>query len=233
MVDSANASIFPTSNPSAPTQNLSANSTNSESRNQLTENFDTFLQLLVTQIQNQDPTSPTDTETFTQQLVQFSELEQSIQSNDNLETILKSIESQSAANVVSYLGATVTANGATATLSNGRADFNLQAQEFIPNAEISIRNGAGEVVFQGTQTLQAGQNTFSWNGRGLNGQQFNDGGSYTITARGVNASGAFSSISSAISGVVDGVEFNNGTPQLRIGDTRIPVSTVTSVNQTP
>jgi len=54
----------------------------------LTTNFDTFLTLLTTQLRNQDPLDPLDTEQFTQQLVQFAGVEQSIQTNSNLETLI-------------------------------------------------------------------------------------------------------------------------------------------------
>lgn len=234
MVDTPTSSIFPSASQSAAANRATALSApqSNESRAQLVENFDTFLELLVAQIQNQDPTSPVDTETFTQQLVQFSDLEQSIQSNDNLETILSSIESQNAAGVVSYIGATITAEGATTTLSNGEAAYNLNAPEFIPNAQITIRDSLGSVVFETSQPLQAGGNNFIWDGRGSNGQQFNDGGAFTITASGENANGDFANISTAVSGVVDGVDFSGASPSLRIGSISVPISAVSSVNRT-
>lgn len=226
MTDVTANGIFPAASASAATTQSNA----SQSQSQLVENFDTFLQLLVAQIQNQDPTSPTDTDAFTQQLVQFSELEQSIQSNDNLETILSSIESQNAASIVSYIGQTVSAQGAATTLNNGQAVFNLETNELVPEASITIRSSNGAVVFDGTQTLQPGSNQFIWDGVGSDGQQFPDGGTFNISVSGENTAGNFANISSNINGVVDGVDFTGNTPSLRIGEATIPLTAVTSVS---
>ena len=234
MTDVSANSIFPApTTPVLPTTGtVNTDSNASESQSQLVENFDTFLQLLVAQIQNQDPTSPTDTDAFTQQLVQFSELEQSIQSNDNLETILSSIESQNAASIVSYIGQTVSAQGAATTLNNGQATFNLQTNELVPEAEITVRSSTGEIVFQGTQTLEAGSNQFIWDGIGTDGQQRLDGGTFSISVSGENAAGNFANISTNINGVVDGVDFSTSVPGLRIGDATIPLTAVTAVSAT-
>ena len=55
---------------------------------QLSSNFSTFLTLLTTQLKNQDPTAPMDSNQFTQQLVQFSQVEQQIDTNTNLKTLI-------------------------------------------------------------------------------------------------------------------------------------------------
>ncbi|MEO1067098.1 MAG: flagellar hook capping FlgD N-terminal domain-containing protein [Pseudomonadota bacterium] len=230
MVDTP--SIFPAPS-TVPVPSTAPEPSNSVvSNGQLVENFDTFLELLVAQIQNQDPTSPVDTETFTQQLVQFSELEQTIQSNSNLESILSSIESQNAASVVSYIGATVTAEGAQTTLNNGQAAYNLNASNFASDAQITLRDDFGNVVFQTNQALQAGNNSFIWDGIGNNGQQFNDGQAFSITVEASDANGNFVDVSTAISGVVDGVDFSGAVPNLRIGSATIPLNAVSSVNAT-
>src|SRR5262252_7667572 len=79
----------------------------------LSGNFDTFLTLLTTQLKNQDPLSPMDSNQFTQQLVQFSQVEQQINSNKNLESLIALTKSQSATNAVSYLGKTLTMTDGT------------------------------------------------------------------------------------------------------------------------
>ena len=231
MVDTVGSSIFPGTSQTAASAARASVSAPETSQGQLAQNFDTFLQLLITQIQNQDPTDPVSTESFTQQLVQFSELEQSIQSNSNLETIQTSIASQNAANAVNYIGGVVTAEGATATLQNREATFNLRANEFIPEAAITIRDNLGNVVFETSQALQPGDNSFTFNGRGSNGRQFDDGGQFTISVQGNNAAGNFSPVSTAIRGVVDGVDFSGSTPNLQIGATNVPITSVLSVTR--
>ncbi len=212
--------------------NNSAALPSSNSRQELVENFDTFLQLLVAQIQNQDPTDPVETETFTNQLVQFSELEQSIQSNDNLETILTSIESQNAANIVSYIGQTVNAFGSTSTLRNGEALFDLQAAGDAVDAEISIRDNLGILVFQTNRPLEQGSNQFVYDGSGPNNVQFPDGQEFTINVVAVDANGSPVNVRSAVNGVVDGVDFSGSTPNLLVDGRTIPVTSVQSVSQT-
>src|ERR1044071_1210572 len=76
----------------------------------LASNFDTFLSLLTTQLKNQDPMSPMDSNQFTQQLVQFSQVEQQINSNKNLESLIALTKSQTTTAAVSYLGKTPTLN---------------------------------------------------------------------------------------------------------------------------
>src|ERR1700761_2489947 len=95
-----------TQNPAAATS--SGTSSNSDAMSQLSGNFSTFLTLLTTQLKNQDPTSPMDSSTFTQQLVEYSQVEQQIDSNTNLKTLITQGQSQSGAYATSYLGKTVT-----------------------------------------------------------------------------------------------------------------------------
>lgn len=83
-----------TQNPAAATSGAAASS---DAMSQLSGNFNTFLTLLTSQLKNQDPTSPMDTNTFTQQLVEYSQVEQQIDSNTNLKTLITQGQSQSGA----------------------------------------------------------------------------------------------------------------------------------------
>src|SRR5271169_6527884 len=85
---------------------------------QLAGNFDTFLQLLTTQLQNQDPLDPLDTNEFTQQLVEFASVEQQINMNTNLQTLISMQQTSEATSALQFLGTNVTVSGSTATLSN-------------------------------------------------------------------------------------------------------------------
>src|SRR3954451_14426164 len=71
---------------------------------QLSGNFSTFLTLLTSQLKNQDPTSPMDSNTFTQQLVMYSQVEQQIDTNDNLKTLIGQGTSNAASLTAGYLG---------------------------------------------------------------------------------------------------------------------------------
>src|SRR5690242_8555320 len=100
--------------------------TQSAAAKTLAGNFDTFLTLLTTQLQNQDPLNPMDSNQFTQQLVEFSQVEQQINTNDNLKTLISLGQSRSAADAVGYLGKAVTVSNGDAALANGTANWNYQ-----------------------------------------------------------------------------------------------------------
>src|SRR5262249_24808938 len=76
----------------------------------LSANFSTFLTLLTSQLQNQDPLSPMDSTQFTQQLVQFSQVEQQIKTNSNLESLAAQFQAASASSALSYLGQSAVIN---------------------------------------------------------------------------------------------------------------------------
>src|ERR1700684_4390416 len=87
----------------------------------IASNFTEFLQLLTTQLQNQDPLSPMDTNQFTQQLVEFSQVEQQMNTNTNLQTLITQGQTQSGAYATGYLGKVVTVTGGQAALTDGQA----------------------------------------------------------------------------------------------------------------
>src|SRR3569832_878075 len=91
----------------------------------IASNFTTFLQMLTTQLKNQDPTSPMDTNQFTQQLVQFAQVEQQMKSNSQLTSLVALQQANQATSLLSYVGATVAVDGSSAALKNGSAGWNL------------------------------------------------------------------------------------------------------------
>src|SRR5215213_10582288 len=88
----------------------------------IAENFDSFLMLLTTQLKNQSPLDPMDTNQFTQQLVQFASVEQQIKSNDTLNALLTSSRSSIVSTAADFVGMQITADGATSELKNSRAE---------------------------------------------------------------------------------------------------------------
>src|SRR6266699_6639243 len=100
-----------------------APSTATKAKTTLGSNLDTFLTLLTTQLKNQDPTSPMDTNQFTQQLVEFSGVEQQINTNENLQALITLQTSSEAIAALPMVGKTIQYNESTAPLSNGQASF--------------------------------------------------------------------------------------------------------------
>src|SRR5690554_3558349 len=96
----------------------------------LADNFDNFLKLLTTQLQHQDPLSPLDPTQFTEQLVQFSGVEQAIKTNEALGQLIALISADRLARAADYVGAEVEAAGQTVRLRDtGSAAFHYRLDQ--------------------------------------------------------------------------------------------------------
>src|SRR5689334_25039164 len=96
---------------------------NALDKTEIASNFTTFLQLLTTQLKNQNPLDPLDTNQFTQQLVEFASVEQQINMNTNLQTLVSIQQAAQSTQALGFVGRTVTVTGATAPLTNGQAQW--------------------------------------------------------------------------------------------------------------
>src|SRR6187549_1912154 len=106
---------MPTTVVSAPgTGTASSNKTASDKTTGIADNFQTFLTLLTTQLQHQNPLDPLDTNQFTQQLVQFAGIEQQLKSNEQLKSLVALQKSAQSTEALIYVGQTVSVDGATA-----------------------------------------------------------------------------------------------------------------------
>ena len=214
--------------PAATTPTPSAATGGTNALNQLSGNFDTFLQLLTTQLQNQDPTAPMDSNQFTQQLVEFSQVEQQINTNSNLQTLITQGQSSTGSYAVSYLGKNVTVTNGQAALTNGQANWNYTLASPAASSTLSVTDANGNVVFSTAGDNGAGSHTFSWDGVDNNGNQLPDG-TYSLAVSAATSSGAGVTTSVSSTGQVSEVNMSGTTPQLMIGAMSIPLSSVTSV----
>src|ERR1700729_3728196 len=111
---------------------------------QLAGDYNTFLTLLTTQLQNQDPLDPLDTNQFTQQLVEFSSVEQQVNMNTNLQTLISLQQTSEATSAMQFLGTNVTLTGTTATLAaNSPAPWSLNSPS-PATANITITSSTGQ-----------------------------------------------------------------------------------------
>ncbi|WJR79742.1 flagellar hook capping FlgD N-terminal domain-containing protein [Bradyrhizobium sp. NP1] len=193
----------------------SGSSLSSTSGATLAGNFQTFLTLLTTQLKNQNPLDPLDTNQFTQQLVQFASVEQQLKTNDQLTTLVSLQQTAQATQALTFVGKTAVVNGNTATLTNSQATWNLN----IPSnstVNISITNSSGQTVFSGKYSASAGNNQpFVWNGQGNDGTQWQNG-QYTLTATATDSSGNAVGITTQAQGVVNSVDLTQSPPLLSI-----------------
>jgi flagellar basal-body rod modification protein FlgD len=217
------ATIIPstTSNVQAAINTANANSTSSTKsgstvdNNSLTSNFQTFLTLLTTQLKNQNPLDPLDTNQFTQQLVQFAQVEQQIKQNTQLETLISIERAAQTTTALAYVGATVAIDGQTAALANNRAAWSFNVPKPV-TAQVTVKSTTGQTVYTGSFSMTAGRQTFEWDGRDANGVKWPDG-NYTISVTAKDANGQTVSIPSEIEGVVDSVDVTKTPPELMVG----------------
>ncbi|WP_342361053.1 flagellar hook assembly protein FlgD [Terrarubrum flagellatum] len=207
----------------------SSSSSTSTSNQMIASNFQTFLTLLTTQLKNQNPLDPLDTNQFTQQLVQFASVEQQLKTNDTLTALLTAAQSTNLSNAVGFVGKTVTANGATATLSDGSTKWNVNLPRDAKTVTLTVTDSSNNVVWTEQKSMSAGDNAYTWNGKTSTGT-LAPAGSYKLTVSAVDASGASMTPSLAYTGVVTGVSVSGGTTTLKVGDYSIPISDVTSVS---
>jgi flagellar basal-body rod modification protein FlgD len=193
----------------------------------LAGNFNDFLTLLTTQLQHQDPTSPLDPNQFTQELVQFASVEQQMNTNTSLSTMISLQQTQQAASALTFLGATVAVSGATAQLANGTANWNYSVTQ-PATASISISNASGQVVYSTSQSVQPGAQTFTWNGVDAQGTTW-PSGAYTIKVNAVGANNQNVPVTTGIQGVVTGVNVSQTPPTLTVGGQSYALSQVTQV----
>ncbi|GJE57928.1 flagellar hook assembly protein FlgD [Methylobacterium trifolii] len=206
----------------------SSTSTAKTSAQEIAGNFTQFLTLLTTQLKNQNPLDPMDTNQFTQQLVQFAQVEQQLKGNDRLDGILASAKASSSASATSYIGQTITADGKTAQLADGAATWSLTAPRAATKATITIFDSSGNLVGSQTTPLAAGGQTYTWTGKTSSGMTAPDG-TYTIKVAAQDATGQTVSVDTGISGKVDEVDLTGSEPVLLLGGTRVPLSSVRSV----
>jgi flagellar basal-body rod modification protein FlgD len=212
----------------APTTTATAATQPSAAQQQLAGNFDTFLTLLTTQLQNQDPLNPMDSNQFTQQLVEFSQVEQQINTNDNLKTLIGQGANQTGAYAVSYLGKAVTVTNGNAPLANGQAAWNYNLDATAAQTILTVRDSNGQTVYTGPGETAAGHHTFTWDGTSNSGATLPDG-TYKLTVSPAAADGTAIQNEVSTAGVVSQVDMTGPTPQLMIGPMEIPLSDVAGV----
>jgi flagellar basal-body rod modification protein FlgD len=200
-------------------------SASAAARQTLSQNYDSFLKLLTTQLQHQDPLSPMDSSQFVSQLVQFSQVEQAIATNSNLENLIKIENSNQTTAALGYVGSTVEASGNSAPLQNGQVQFSYTITT--PGANkivITDRNGSPVAIANGEAA--AGKHILTWDGTMIDGSKAPDG-VYNIQL--VGADGTPLQVDTTGYGKVTGVESGSDGLVLDLGGVQVPVAHVLSV----
>jgi flagellar basal-body rod modification protein FlgD len=188
-----------------------------------------FLNLLVSELQNQDPLDPTNPTDFMTQLTSYANFDQQQTLNTNLSTLVSSFNSLLTLNSSNYIGHAVTAKGDAGTLQNSQIDFGYSLNSAASNVTLTVADSSGNTVWTGSGTTTAGKNSFTWDGKTTSGTQLSDGGQYTLSVSATDSTGTSVYGYTTISGTVTSVDNSSGTPMLSIGNTPVSSSNVIGV----
>ncbi|RVT95656.1 flagellar biosynthesis protein FlgD [Rhodovarius crocodyli] len=201
---------------SSGTTGTAGSTTNTASATGLGTDFRTFLTLLTTQLQNQDPSNAMDVNEMTNQLVQFSGVEQQIQANTNLSTLISLQQGSSLTTASSLLGKTVEVEASQIPLQNGVGTVRLPAAGTSSAARIVITNSSGTVLRDTTVALGTSQTDWSWNGLNTAGQRMADG-AYNVSVTGIGSDGTTSALTATVVGTVTGANRTSSGVNLALG----------------
>jgi len=197
----------------------------------LAENFDTFLSLLTAQLQNQDPLEPVDSSEFTNQLVQFSGVEQQIQTNSAIAELITVTASSTAASLSSYLGKAIEVNSISADLQGESIDWIYEMPADVEKAKLSIQDiKTGEIVYSEDMSNKRGRFDFSWDGEQTSGDDLTSG-SYALVIRAENAEGDAVNVPVRVKAHVDGIDLSSGRTMLSTNAGLFDFASVLSVTE--
>lgn len=227
---------LPTNGTGTPTGSASTTGTGSSSTNAAagTLGGTDFLTLMLAQLQNQDPTSPVDSNTFLTQLAQLSEVQGITSLNSNFSALSTSLTSNQALQASSLLGHQAMVNSSTATLTPGTTVSGaVNVPQTTSQVTLSITDSSGALVSQinlGAQS--AGLANFSWNGIAGNGTQA-PAGTYTLTAQYAGATSGGTAAATLVNGTVESVSMGAGSSGLTLnvsGVGSVPLSSVQQIS---
>jgi len=209
-----------------------ATSRTTAGRANLVSNLETFLTLLTTQLRNQDPLSPLDSNEFTAQLTQLSGVEQQLLTNDLLTSLLAAQQGGGLGGASNYIGKEATAAWSATELTDGRASWSYELATGAAAATLEILDGSGKVVWSGDAPARGeGVHAFEWDGKTTAGSQLPDGGVYSLRVAAQNTTGGTVDSQVLTRGRVTGIELYDGQPYLTIGQSIVPLSAVIALDE--
>ncbi|NWH05106.1 FlgD immunoglobulin-like domain containing protein [Desulfobacter latus] len=189
-----------------------------------------FLTLLVAQLENQNPLDPADTEQFTDQLAQFSQVEQLINVNDKIDEMMADAEgSDGNIDVNSFAGMTVTATVNSMTIDDGAVTSGFYEVDDSAEVIVYVYDADGTQVATLPQgEVEAGAYLVSWDGTDDAGNTLDDGEySYVVMA---NSGKGYKEVTSYLSGTVEAISYQNGKGYLVVNGVLVNPDDVTTVS---
>ncbi|HYC67693.1 flagellar hook assembly protein FlgD [Brevundimonas sp.] len=213
------------------TTNTATNRINAGS-SMLASNFETFLTLLTSQLKNQDPLSPVDSNQFTAQLTQMAGVEQQLLTNELLKSLVSAQGGDGLAGAANYIGKEATAAWSATKFTDGEAEWNYEIASNAASVKLEVLDGSGNVVWSGdAPDKTTGVHEFSWDGDATTGNDGQDGQVYSLRITAKDAAGGAIDAQVLTKGRITGVEMYEGEAYLTVGNSILPLSSVIALEE--
>ena len=198
----------------------------------LASNFETFLSLLTSQLKNQDPLSPVDSNQFTAQLTQMAGVEQQLLTNELLKSLVSAQGGGDLASASNYIGKDATAAWSATKFKDGKADWSYEVASNADSVKLEVLDGSGNVVWSGDAPAKTtGVHEFSWDGDATTGNDGQEDQVYTLKVIAKNAAGGAIDAQVLTRGRITGVEMYDGEAYLTVGNSILPLSSVIALEE--
>ncbi|GAA0869100.1 flagellar hook assembly protein FlgD [Brevundimonas basaltis] len=199
----------------------------------LASNFETFLALLTSQLKNQDPLSPVDSNEFTGQLTQMAGVEQQLLTNELLKSLVAAQGGGGGlAGAANYIGKDATAAWSATKFTDGEANWSYEVAANAASAKLQVLDGTGKVVWEGDAPKKTtGVHDFSWDGKTTSGANAQEGGVFTLKVIAKNATGSAVDAQVLTRGRITGVEMYDGEVFLTVGNSILPMASVIALEE--
>jgi len=190
---------------------------------------DDFMTLLLVELQNQDPTEPTDTEQILTQTSELATLEATDNTNKALEDLSKTLAASSDFGAISAIGKTADLGSNAITLAEGEdTSFEIYFPSDVQSGNVEILDSNGNVLKTiAAEPGESGVYTYTWDGRD-NGGDMLDEGIYYVTASYTNSSGE--SLSTRVGTYpIESVRFDEGNTLVKVGSGYVPLENVVEI----
>jgi flagellar basal-body rod modification protein FlgD len=198
----------------------------------LASNFETFLSLLTSQLKNQDPLSPVDSNQFTAQLTQMAGVEQQLLTNELLKGMLAAQGGGGLTDAANFIGRDATAAWPATRCEDGEASWSYELASNAESVQLQVLDGAGQVVWQGdAPDRTTGVHDFTWDGEATSGTDGQDGEVYTLKVVARDGAGGAIDAQVLTRGRITGVEMYGGEVFLTVGPSVLPLSSVIALEE--
>lgn len=197
----------------------------------LAQDFAQFLTLLTVQLQNQDPLNPMDSTEFTNQLVAFTGVEQQINTNQKLDSLVALQLGSAYSSSLDYVGKNVSYISSEFNYDGNPSEITYALDSAAAETTVRIYDESGAIVYEAPGSTNTGQQKFVWDGTLTNGGKASNG-TYEVKIDALDADGNAVDSTTVVKGTVRGVETQNGSIYLLIGDRAVSVANVLNTTAT-